>query len=448
MQLLEKLCDLYIDKLKGVSSSNTIESILEIFHSVLKDFRHRLSDVINENAEHNLAQHAGGRLLNILNERFEIERIINIDDGSNNLIIVSTLAVILDIKKLEADKIEDALSSHLKQAFQSILRKVDSKIELICGLLCCRHLSAVRKVLAILHYTVKSTNNIDMIFMILTGIRDYTERILSSSDIQKLIDSMLDNNHTEFFDDKAVSDVTINIECLKELINIYMEVYISLMRLYMEENENFCYRISTDIKLRILNDILTFTHGLLQQNEDSVEYIFNWYMNNDSDLASFMLNLVRLELTFREFEKKLINFDDESQEKSMNEQKSIMECISTQMTHILNYYTSHDFFLRFLISTGFNYSILLDFLISNETIFLEFLLDYCKHLEQNISQFLIICKKFDEKISEMENCAERVLVVFNNLTRSIQSLMDKNLFPYNATSLIKRLKKVELLIPY
>ncbi|POG75116.1 hypothetical protein GLOIN_2v1568586 [Rhizophagus irregularis DAOM 181602=DAOM 197198] len=121
-----------------------------------------------------------------------------------------------------------------------------------------------------------------------------------------------------------------------------------------------------------------------------------------------------------------------------------MESVSLQMNHILNHFTSHDFFLRFLISTGFNHSILLDFIISNETNFLEFLLKYCKYLEQDISQFFIICKKFDKKNSEMENCAEQVLRVFNCLIQSIQSLMEKKLFPYNATSLIKRLKKVEL----
>ena len=124
-----------------------------------------------------------------------------------------------------------------------------------------------------------------------------------------------------------------------------------------------------------------------------------------------------------------------------------MECISSQMNLILNHYTSHDFFLRFLISTGFNHSILLDLLISNETIFLEFLLNYCKYLEQDISQFFNICKKFDEKILEM-NCAEQIWKVFNNLSQSIQSLMEKNLFPYNATALIIRLKKFEFILSF
>lgn len=47
---------------------------------------------------------------------------------------------------------------------------------------------------------------------------------------------------------------------------------------------------------------------LLQKNENLVEYLLNWYTNNDSDLTSFMLNFVRLELTFGEF----INVDEGS----------------------------------------------------------------------------------------------------------------------------------------
>jgi len=157
------LCDLYINKLKDVSSSATIESVLEIFHSILKDFRHCLSGVINEDAEHNLSQHAGCQLLNVLNEWLEMEKITNITDTSDNLIIVPTLTVILDIKKLEAYEVEDVLDSYLMQIFQSLLEKVDSKIESICGLLCYRYLPIIRKVLNILYHTVKSTNNIDMV---------------------------------------------------------------------------------------------------------------------------------------------------------------------------------------------------------------------------------------------------------------------------------------------
>lgn len=162
-QLLKKICDLYNDKLKDISSSATIESVLEIFHCILKDFRHCLSEVIDEDAENILSQHAGCRLLNVLNEQFKVEQITNIADTSNNLIIVPILTVILDIKKLEIYEIEVALDSYLVKIFQSFLEKVDSKIESICVLLCCGYLPAIRKVLNILYHTVKSTSNIDMV---------------------------------------------------------------------------------------------------------------------------------------------------------------------------------------------------------------------------------------------------------------------------------------------
>ncbi|CAG8465425.1 1976_t:CDS:2 [Funneliformis mosseae] len=444
-QLLETICDLYIsslDKLKDSSVSASVESALEIFHSILKDFRHRLSDVINELAEHDLTQHVGCRLLNILDKRFDFEKIMDMSSKDKKLIIVPTLTIILDIKKLAIDEIENVFDFQLVQDFQNLLKKINSKIESICDLLCHDYPPIISKVLDILHRTMKSSNDINMIFLILTGIRNYTEEILAASNAQKLVGCLkLDDDHTEFFDrqidnDKIEFDVAINIECVKKLINIYIEVYISLMKFYMESDKGVIeidHYISNDVKLHMLNDILAFSRGLLQQNEDSIKDIFNWYTNNDSDLVTFMLKLVRLELLFKEFERRLIDFDEES----------IIECISSQVNHVLNFCTSHDFFLRFLISTGFNHSILLDFLISNETIFLEFLLNYCKYLEQDISQFLITCKKFDERNSIM---FERVAGIFKNLIQSIQLLMEKDLFPYNATSLITRLKKVESLI--
>jgi len=148
--------------LEDASDSATVGSVLEIFHSILKDFRRRLS-VINEDAKHNLVQHAGCQLLNILNEHFDTEKIMNTDNESKNLIIVPTLTVILDIKKLEADEIENVLDFHLMQVFQSLSGKINSKIESICGLLCYGYLPAVRKVLDILHYTMKFSNNIDVV---------------------------------------------------------------------------------------------------------------------------------------------------------------------------------------------------------------------------------------------------------------------------------------------
>jgi hypothetical protein len=91
---------------------------------------------------------------------------------------------------------------------------------------------------------------------------------LAASDVQKLNGCpTLDNDYTEFFDrqkdnNKVVSNVSINIECTKKLIDIYMEVYTNIMKLLMENNINMIgINISADIKLRILTNIFSFSHG-------------------------------------------------------------------------------------------------------------------------------------------------------------------------------------------
>lgn len=87
-------------------------------------------------------------------------------------------------------------------------------------------------------------------------MRDYTRQILAAFDVQKLDGCpTLDNDYTEFFDkpkDKKdnIKVVSINIECTKKLIDIYMEVYTNIMKLFMENNINMIdINISADIKL-------------------------------------------------------------------------------------------------------------------------------------------------------------------------------------------------------
>ncbi|CAG8785670.1 3089_t:CDS:1, partial [Racocetra persica] len=82
------------------------------------------------------------------------------------------------------------------------------------------------------------------------------------------------------------------------------------------------------------------------------------------------------------------------------------------------------------------------------------------YLDQNFEEFRMECDKFDKEISKiiyknnfepnivdnMEtdlDAINQVNEAFCNLREIIQSLMDKQLFPYNASSLIKRIKKVE-----
>lgn len=60
-----------------------------------------------------------------------------------------------------------------------------------------------------------------------------------------------------------------------------------------------------------------------------------------------------------------------------------------------NGYNPHCIFLFFLKSVGFDSTVLLDFLISSETCFLEYFVRYLKLLQKDWDEFFTICKYFD-----------------------------------------------------
>ena len=59
-------------------------------------------------------------------------------------------------------------------------------------------------------------------------------------------------------------------------------------------------------------------------------------------------------------------------------------------------FNPHCHFLLFLRSVSFDPSTLLDFLISSETCFLEYLVRYLKHLRADFPGFLLACRKMEE----------------------------------------------------
>ncbi|XP_028922616.1 protein Lines homolog 1 [Ornithorhynchus anatinus] len=65
-----------------------------------------------------------------------------------------------------------------------------------------------------------------------------------------------------------------------------------------------------------------------------------------------------------------------------------------------NGYNPHCIFLFLLKNIGFDATVLLDFLISSETCFLEYFVKYLKLLQEDWAHFLIICKSFDAADSD------------------------------------------------
>ncbi|CAG8717533.1 5030_t:CDS:2, partial [Racocetra persica] len=130
-----------------------------------------------------------------------------------------------------------------------------------------------------------------------------------------------------------------------------------------------------------------------------VDCMFNLYVNNDNDLINFMNSVLQLSAQLKKLAK---------------------------LAEVIN--------------------------VTNET--------EIKYLDHNFEEFRMECDKFDKEISKINyknnfepntvdnmetdlDTINQVNEVFCNLREIIQSLMDKQLFPYNASSLIMRIKKVE-----
>lgn len=88
-------------------------------------------------------------------------------------------------------------------------------------------------------------------------------------------------------------------------------------------------------------------------------------------------------------------------------------------------------FFQFLQTVSFDANVLLDFLVSNETCFLLYILRYLKYACKNWREFVESCP--DER--------GRIINVLANLRKSIKDLVKKELFPYNIGPVLKLLKR-------
>ncbi|KAF0310879.1 Protein lines [Amphibalanus amphitrite] len=96
---------------------------------------------------------------------------------------------------------------------------------------------------------------------------------------------------------------------------------------------------------------------------------------------------------------------------------------------------AHRSFVQFLGTVRRDHDLLLDFLISNETCFLLYLLRYLKFVRKHWARFLRAC---GAKLQE-------VMGVLIGLRISLQQLVARDLFPYNVTPILKLLERCEQL---
>lgn len=105
-------------------------------------------------------------------------------------------------------------------------------------------------------------------------------------------------------------------------------------------------------------------------------------------------------------------------------------------------------FLEFLNTISNDYQIVLEFLVSNETCFLLYLLRFLRFIRSNWSMFINSCQTFESTASSNENgnnTLDRAMGVLINLRFQINRLVSRNLFPYDISPIVRLIENCESL---
>ncbi|KAJ3240906.1 hypothetical protein HDU81_002409 [Chytriomyces hyalinus] len=149
--------------------------------------------------------------------------------------------------------------------------------------------------------------------------------------------------------------------------------------------------------------MVKYDHVFKDQEFDLLESVFAIASDDDSFLMNVMLRLIPMT-------------------KSQNE-KALILCLrhTPKLASYVTSLSSHAFFFKFLESTGWDLSSLIDLLISSETKFLEFLINYTKQ-------------------SDISLVHVKVVSLVASLADRVEELNKVGVFPYNATVLVRRLR--------
>nr|XP_012620018.1 protein Lines homolog 1 isoform X2 [Microcebus murinus]XP_012620019.1 protein Lines homolog 1 isoform X2 [Microcebus murinus]XP_012620020.1 protein Lines homolog 1 isoform X2 [Microcebus murinus]XP_012620022.1 protein Lines homolog 1 isoform X2 [Microcebus murinus] len=142
---------------------------------------------------------------------------------------------------------------------------------------------------------------------------------------------------------------------------------------------------------RFMPELLTFLKPHLQpslQLHNPCEWLSRVFIEQDDDMLEAAKASLSIYLT--------LTRECEATE-SLTQEKEMCK----HHTHE-NGYNPHCIFLFFLKNIGFDSTVLLDFLISSETCFLEYFVRYLKLLQKDWDNFFTICKYFDAAESKYD----------------------------------------------
>ncbi|RUS33728.1 hypothetical protein BC938DRAFT_484231 [Jimgerdemannia flammicorona] len=465
--------------------STTRAAALELFHAVLKSFRKTFRatsesqdvpcDLSQRSAAYSLVVRILGR-----DPTAWIRLLLGLQDV---MILIPLIVFLVDIVKihtlLPSDKTsrEEERDDYIffRESIEGIVQVVVQNLEQVVVIFVCqisdhissmmgsKHIVITRKLLSIqinLHpYTVRLHHHLTPATLAMICAPDRCEFCHAPPPTTA--------------NDKA--NAGFDRECVRRVVHVYVACALSVLQ-GMEGHGVWSAKEANERRERLRElyagwaRVAELWADISQIPQSHLhDLLFDLYGNNDGDLVDLQLQVVRIAT----LSKKLLAREGYSAQRLVCMEEL---CYNVDGRDEDGYVSCgpHDLLLHLLHKTGFDHTILLDFLISAETpSFLEFLLLYLRYLEHDLPAFRTCCAKLASKESESEEekereededesededkdedvdmdeeeGAERAVVgrVVRVLAR-LRSAVGARGFPYNAASLVKRLTVVEGLL--
>ncbi|KAI8384939.1 uncharacterized protein BYT42DRAFT_612603 [Radiomyces spectabilis] len=355
---------------------------LDVFHTLLKQLRHNQAPFVED--------HPGRLLLQAMNAHPQLDDWIHRSlQTQNTLYIIPFLVCMIDVVKTL-----DSLSGQ-SVCCDAVISSLTSHYGQIGKYWQASHITAVRKSMELSKRLLQACPTPIMVSELVTMLHTYINSVRQHL-TESTMELFRESDRTEFFYQDLNVNIVVDRECLKSVLQM---VIASCQTIVMRYDDN--------------PKLWQEFHHILQNAQDVndpmvlLEWIFDLCGNNDDDAVDLQMQILAIYERF-----------------TAHDEPRFMQQMLQQLE-----ITPHTLFIYFLYRTGTDHEILVDFLISNETEFLAFLIAYLRYVDHHLPEFMESCEMLgDDGVDLIYHVFERLLHV-----------LEAGGFPYNPAALARRI---------
>ncbi|KAH8550820.1 hypothetical protein BGW37DRAFT_467935 [Umbelopsis sp. PMI_123] len=408
--------------------ATTNNSILELLHILLKHTRKQMKNGSNIDP-------------NNIRSLFKLFAVNNKQSADHFSDVACPspyhLVVVIDLFKLMQLAQEDrSIPPHYREIYQTQpLSATD--IEKIRKCLESNNIIAVRKSLELLWRNVNVTDDASTIELTLSVSMSYLFSAFNTSN--DIIVRLLQID-TEFFYSPLAPHIAIDCESLKRAIKACLASYISAARIVRSGAycpSNFYHAIeNTSSQVHEIIKGYCRHHG----KPALVDLFMNICGKEDNDMIAIQHNLLQLAVMTSNL---------------VQDQKHIdMAALKLVDPHESKDGIKHaELFVHILFRMGLDHTTLLDMLISADTQFLKFFLQFLRYVEENTQDFKIACARAaadllhneddgDDQSEEWPEVDLQMLDIVSEILDALNIDLQMPEFPYNPKILMNRIQNV------